>query len=234
MSGMRTNDIADALGFTWDRGMVPDLPVHDPREVLFRYRKLLPQFAWDAAVIEGSSFTFPEVQTLLDGVTVGGRHLADEMHVLGMCDAARFIADEVADGEFDQAFTRNMSDRINSKVCCSPQVGYKMRAESVETRLRETWYDGTAAIKSLPRVAEQAFAYFLFAIRHRFYASGRNATTARFMMNGWLMAHGIDAINVPSSRLAEFSAVTTEFRQGRPGAGTGAVAFLASCFADMG
>jgi hypothetical protein len=33
---------------------------------------LLCSYVWDAAVLEGNPFTDPEVQTLLEGITVGG------------------------------------------------------------------------------------------------------------------------------------------------------------------
>ena len=40
---------------------------------LFRLEKSLPELVWNAAALEGNTFTLPQVQTLLDGVTVGGR-----------------------------------------------------------------------------------------------------------------------------------------------------------------
>ena len=33
---------------------------------------MLPEYVWDAGVLEGNPFTFPVVKTLLEGVTVGG------------------------------------------------------------------------------------------------------------------------------------------------------------------
>jgi len=34
---------------------------------------MLPEFVWDAGVLEGNPFTFPGVKTLLDGITIGGQ-----------------------------------------------------------------------------------------------------------------------------------------------------------------
>ena len=31
---------------------------------------MLPEYVWDAGVLEGNPFTFPEVKTLLEGVTI--------------------------------------------------------------------------------------------------------------------------------------------------------------------
>ena len=42
---------------------------------------MLPEFIWDASMLEGNPFTFPEVMTLLDGVTVGGHKLSDQEQI---------------------------------------------------------------------------------------------------------------------------------------------------------
>lgn len=43
---------------------------------------MLAEFVWDAAVLEGNPFTYPQVKTLLDGVTVGGHRLSDQDQVI--------------------------------------------------------------------------------------------------------------------------------------------------------
>lgn len=63
------------------------LPGARVRRLLF-WRYLLPGYVWDAAVLEGNPFTYPEVQTLLEGITVGGRKLSDERQILNLSDSA--------------------------------------------------------------------------------------------------------------------------------------------------
>lgn len=50
---------------------------------------MLPEFVWDASVLEGNPFTFPEVRTLLDGVTVGGRKVSDQEQVLNLAESSK-------------------------------------------------------------------------------------------------------------------------------------------------
>ena len=45
-------------------------------------KRQLAELVHDAVSLEGIHFTLPEIQTLLDGVTVGGRKLADQQVVL--------------------------------------------------------------------------------------------------------------------------------------------------------
>jgi len=41
-------------------------------------QRALTTFVYDVVQLEGINFTLPEVQTLLDGVTVGGHKLTDQ------------------------------------------------------------------------------------------------------------------------------------------------------------
>src|ERR1035437_3200423 len=83
--GTRKNmELFSALGFHWNRSAVPDVvPTHSIERVAFRFHRMLPEFVWDASVLEGNPFTFPEVKTLLDGVTIGGRKIRSEERRVG-------------------------------------------------------------------------------------------------------------------------------------------------------
>jgi hypothetical protein len=77
----------DTLGFQWNRDSVPrEIPRASLERVVFRFHRMLPEYVWDAGVLEENPFTFPyvwdagvleenpftfpEVKTLLEGVTV--------------------------------------------------------------------------------------------------------------------------------------------------------------------
>ena len=60
----------------------------------------------------------------------------------------------------------------------------------------------------------------------QFFFDG-NKRTARFMMNGVLMSHGIDAISVPAARAREFNEKMVRFYLGKDGSEM--MDFLASC-----
>jgi len=47
-------------------------------------KKMLPEYVFDAAQLEGNPMTFPEVQTLLDGVTVSGHKISDAQQILNL------------------------------------------------------------------------------------------------------------------------------------------------------
>lgn len=76
------------------------LPSPGLKRALLRARKLHAEMVYDAAVFEGVNYTLPEVQALLDGVTVGGKKLADQEFVLRLAQAHKWLFDTVEAGGF--------------------------------------------------------------------------------------------------------------------------------------
>lgn len=167
------------------------------------------------------------MQTLLDGVTVGGHTLADQQLVLGLADAAKTMLAAVADGTFrlDKPTTDDLHRRIATGQ--GGEAGHfrgESRAAGGEiVRLGEAgFYDAPAAGDggaNLRRLFSEGVDYLLgdvadpglqgllyvpLAIRAQFYFDG-NKRTARWMMNGHLMLHGFEPIGVPVSRRQEWN-----------------------------
>ena len=59
----------------------------DRKLALFKARKMLPEYVFDTTQLEKNPVTFPEVQTLLDGTTIGGHKVSDVEQVLNIRDA---------------------------------------------------------------------------------------------------------------------------------------------------
>jgi Fic family protein len=251
---MRDEKVFEVLGFEWDRSIVPaGVPVHSVERAAFRLHKALPEFVWDASVLEGNPFTFPEVQTLLDGVTVGGHKLSDERQVLNLAESARELLRLVREGRF--GLGKPTSDHLHALIARDEafDAGH-FRGEGVEQQLtpgvalgeygrylppptqpggenlRRLHARGLAAITTgLTTAYEQALTYFLFGALQQFYFDG-NKRTARYLMNGHLMSRGVDAISVPARRAREFNTLMVDFYRLR--SGTRMVAFLTDCHPD--
>lgn len=223
----------DSLGFRWNRLAVPDsVPVHSLERVCFRFYKMLPEFVWDASMLEGNPFTFPEVQTLLDGVTVGGRKVSDQEQVLNLSDSSKRLLEMVKFGEFSLSKINFLE--LNSLVARKESLEWGVfRGEGHETNfspyvalgehgrytplptlsgapeLNRVYREGVAALQSC-KPFERALAFFLFGALQQFFFDG-NKRTSRFMMNGVLMSHGIDAISVPATKAQEFNEKMVRF-----------------------
>ena len=222
-----SNSQYQACGITWDLGPV-DLDViagdGNVERARFRFRSRFPDMIWDAARLEGNNFTLPEVQTLLDGVTVEGKKLEDQEQILALNEGFNEVDQLVKRGEFH--LSKQVSDRIHRLVAVHEAIeSGNFRGEGSATgggavRLAGGGVvDGRAAgeggadlrashdslldhLSTEPDPRVRALVYSASAIRHQFYFDG-NKRTAKLMASGELLTHGYDAISIPYSRLHE-------------------------------
>jgi len=230
---MSDEPLFTALGFHWNRALIPaNIPTHPLARVTFRFHRMLPEFVWDAAALEGNPFTFPEVKTLLDGITVGGRKLSDQEQVLNLADAARRLLACVKAGQF--ALSKPLFTELNARVArhealewgvfrgegqehhYTPDValGEHGRYTPLPTRagapdLNQVFAEGSHALQTCPPF-ERGCAFFLFGALQQFFFDG-NKRSSRLMMNGILMSSGFDAISIPAARAQEFNEKMVQF-----------------------
>ena len=72
----------------------------DPHRALFTAERGRVDFVYNTAALEGNPFTFPEVKTLLEGITVGGHKLTDSEQVLRLNRALSHVIGLVKDRKF--------------------------------------------------------------------------------------------------------------------------------------
>lgn len=227
-TGAASDDQRAATGITWRAHEIPldrILPSTTDR-ARARFRGSLPDLIWNTARYEGNAFTLPEVQTLLEGVTVGGRRLEDEEQVLALSDAYSTLERLVGGGEF--TLSKAVSDRLHLLVAHHEAIesghfrGEGQVSGGGNVRLSNggtvagvvAGESGLALIHRFDRTCEylgaiddpreRALAYFAAATRSQFYFDG-NKRTARLMMTGELMTAGFEAVNIPFSRQYEFN-----------------------------
>lgn len=225
----------DSLGFSWNRGSIPrELPRASVERAAFRFARMLPEYVWDAGVLEGNPFTFQEVKTLLDGVTVGGRKLSDQEQILNLAQSSKYLLELVRQQLFK--LDKDIFCALHAHVARNEALEWgHFRGEGAEARytpdvalgergrytppptepgaeqLNAIFSKGLAALEeNVPNPFERGTAFFLFGSLQQFFFDG-NKRTSRFMMNGALMSQGIDAISIPAMRAAEFNSRMVEF-----------------------
>ena len=247
-------ELFSALGFRWDRSTVPGVvPTHSIERVAFRFHRMLPEFVWDASVLEGNPFTFPEVKTLLDGVTIGGRKLADQEQVLNLAESAKHLLALVKAGNFstDKVTFTDLHGLVarnealewghfrgeGKETGYTPDVGLgehgrytPLATLAGAPELNRVFASGLQVLESdVQQPFEKAAAFFLFGALQQFFFDG-NKRTSRFMMNGTLMSAGIDAISVPAAKAQEFNEKMVRFYLEKDA--TEMMAFLVDCHPD--
>jgi hypothetical protein len=245
----------DTLGFDWDRNSIPrELPRVSLQRAVFRFSRMLPEYVWDAGVLEGNPFTFPEVKTLLEGVTVGGRKLSDQDQILNLADSSKYLVGLVKQGRFE--LDKETFCALNARVARNEALEWgHFRGEGPETaftpdvalgdrgrhtplpteqgarHLNVAFSSGIRALQeSVANPFERAAAFFLFGSLQQFFFDG-NKRTSRFMMNGILMREGIDAISIPAVRANAFNSRMVDFYVTRDA--TQMMAFVLDCHPEI-
>jgi len=67
-------------------------------KALMLAQKAVSVFVYDAVQLEGINFTLPEVQTLLQGVTVGGHKLSDQQIAVNQGEAWKLLFEMIKGG----------------------------------------------------------------------------------------------------------------------------------------
>ena len=250
-------ELFTALGFRWNRSKVPHkLTIHSIERVNFRYHRMLPEFVWEASVLEGNPFTFTEVKTLLDGVTVGGRKLSDQEQVLNLATSSKqllalvntnqFSLDKTIFTELNGLVARNTAlgwghfrgeGNVTDETKVTPYVDLgkhgRYTSKTTETgalELNRIFSIGLDALQlHVQHPFEKAFAFFLFGSLHKFFFNG-NKCTSRLMMNGILMSAGIDALSIPADKVALFNEKMIQFYLKKDA--TEMMEFLINCHLD--
>lgn len=238
-------------GLTWDASVIPDVKKPGTRIALFTLKSQIAGFVWDAAQLENNPYTFVEVKTLLDGVTVGGHKVSDTEQVLNLADSSKKLIDLVQAGRFEldkKTFTllhsivarnevlewglfRGEGEELHYNARVHPgELGthFPSATEPGAPELNRIFAQGVSQIKTLPPF-EGALAMFLFGAYFQFFFDG-NKRTSRHMMNGWLMQHGYNPISIPAARALEFNSSMVHFYHSKNATET--MAFLVSCYQE--
>jgi Fic family protein len=245
-------DLSSALGFSWNRlENLEAVSTHSIERVTFRFHQMLSVFVWDASVLEGNPFTFPEVKTLLDGVSVGGRKISDQeqvlnlaessKHLLALVKTSKFSLDKATFTELHGIVARNEALEWShfrgegKEISYTPDValGEQGRYTPLPTLtgapdLNRVFLQGVEELNNqVAHPFEKALAFFLFGALQQFFFDG-NKRTSRFMMNGILMSAGIDAISVPAAKVQEFNEKMVRFYLDKDA--TEMMAFMVGCY----
>jgi len=186
----------------------------NPATALMLAKRQLSEFVCDAVNLEGINMTLPEVQTLLDGITVGGHKLSDQQITVNQGNAWRLLFSWLERGEFT----------VSAEKACALHA-----AAGKEEALEWEGFDFEAMIADLTHIDDiydQAIHIFLTMARCQFFYDV-NKRMGRFMMNGHLLQHGYPAINLPAKRQLEFNTLMLAFYDS--GNESAMNAFMRSC-----
>lgn len=180
------------------------------KENIFLAKKLLVQSIYNSAKVESINITFPQTQTIMDGMSVEGLSISDFEKVINLRDAWKFCLDNI-----DKPLTLDYICKINY---------YAARNESLDwgvLRYGEIVISGTDFIPKKPQrenvelelekimtgnesETEKAINLFMWGCRSQLFWDG-NKRTSTIIANKYLISNGRGILTIPEGNLLEFN-----------------------------
>ncbi len=196
-----------------------EMPPNQDKALMLAKRQL-PEFVCDAVNLEGIPLTLPEVQTLLDGVTVGGHRIQDQQITLNQAAAWKKLFAMIEGGTFE--ISLKVSCTLHAIAAKNEALEWgRLRSSGVTIagtdylpppagQLPELFNTMVEEIRKIPDIYDQAINVFLTMARLQFFYDV-NKRMGRFMMNGLLLSEGFPVINLPARRQLEFNKLMLDF-----------------------
>ena len=187
---------------------------------IFLLEQELPELVADSTNLEGCNYTIPEIQTLLQNITVGGKSLTDNTIAQNQCNAWKKL---VLDLKKDQA-----SISLDYLLQLHAEIAKEEALAWGEFRSSQVYIAGTEytpptfdkieklikqlfeSLNNIADINKKATHLFLQIARIQPFFDG-NKRTGRMMMNCLLITNGLTAINLPASRQLEFNTKMQQF-----------------------
>jgi len=192
----------------------------DKKKALFIAQKVFAELVFDVQSLEGMPFTMPEVQTYIQGITVGGHKVTDEAKLKQQILGWQKLIELVKTDTF----------AVSKEVACSIQeviakdealevgqfrsgqvsiAGTEYRPPNAD-ELDDIFIATIEDILEIEDIREQAYRLHLDFARNQFFYDG-NKRTGLLMLNGHLMNNGYPPLSVPAKRLTEYNAEMIKF-----------------------
>jgi len=174
----------------------------------------------DSVLLEGINFTLPEVNTLLEGVTVGGHSLSDQQIAVNQGNAWRYLFAAVKNGEF--CFSLDFVCALHAVAGkeetlewgCFRSGGVTIAGSNYlppkTDELKQKFAELLVSMKAYGDIYDKAIHVFLGMARNQFFYDV-NKRTGRLMMNGILLAEGYPPLNLAAKHKLEFNELMMRF-----------------------
>ena len=167
------------------------------------------------ARMEGLNITFPQTQTILDGVNVQELKLDEIQCILNLRDAWRFVINNI-----ENDFNLEFICKVNEYVARNESLEWgKLRTGNVsisgteyipEIPKEENIINEINKIKEIDNITQRAIEYMLYGMRTQLFWDG-NKRTSTICANAIMIKNGKGIIKVADKHLKEFNELLTEY-----------------------
>ena len=198
-----------------------DFKLRPDRELsYFLAKKDKVSYIYNVVNLEGNPMKFPEVKTLLEGITVGGHKIEDEQQVLNQEKALAVLLSLVKEKKFDlgKDIFANLNYLVSNGESLAPgqfrtgrvSIGGTDYIPPEADKLVGIFEKGLKDIKRIENPVTRALVFFGFGSLNQFFWDG-NKRTSRLMANGVLMENGYPVLDIKAGDKLDFNQEMIKF-----------------------
>ena len=186
-------------------------------ENIFVAKRNLVDYIWKSANLEGISVTFPQTQTIVDGISVQGMRINDINTVVNLKHAWEFTLDTI-DYPIDFRFVSQINKIVGD---------YNIIPYSGEIRTTSVSMGGTTwkpelpnkeeieehmniIINNIENITDRAMTMMLYLMRAQPFYDG-NKRTAMIVANQIMIKNGKGVISIPLDKQSTFREMLIDF-----------------------
>ena len=184
-------------------------------ENIFLAKKMLVSNIYSSARIEGCNVTFPQTQTILDGVNVPTVKLDEIQCILNLRDAWKYTLTNI-----EEELTLDFICKVNENVARNESLSWgTLRDGKVlitgteyvpEIPNKEKVLRDLENIKSIENVTKRAIKYMLYGMKSQLFWDG-NKRTSIIVANKILIQNGKGILMISDENLEKFNELLTEY-----------------------
>lgn len=186
------------------------------KENIFLAKKVLVSSIYHSARLEGCNITFPDTQTILNGISVGNLKMQDVEVVLNLRDAWKYVLNNI-EKPLDLSYICKINSFVSRNesldwgVLRYGSVGISGTSYKPDTpKAEEVTNKIDSILTSDKTVTEKAIELFLWSCRGQLFWDG-NKRTSIISANKLLISEGKGILMVEDKDLKEFNQKLTEF-----------------------
>ena len=183
---------------------------------IFVAKKQLVGSIYSSAKVEGINITFPQTQTILDGITVANLKIDDVEKILNLRDAWKYVLNSI-----ETELSLDFIKKINSFVARNESLDWGV------LRYGSVGISGTDYIPPIPEekivlmdlfnilhsqnsVTEKALNLFMYLCKQQLFWDG-NKRTAMIVVNKYLIENGKGIFQISEKNIEEFNTLLSEY-----------------------
>jgi Fic family protein len=178
-------------------------------ESIFLAKRTIVENVYHSSKLEGCNITFPDTQTIINGVSVGGLDMHEVNIIVNLKRAWEYVIKNI-DRPFDLEFAKGIHNFVGYNEALKwgefrdgevgiTGVDYKPPIPDQEEISHEA-----SELLTIPNVTKRAIKYMLWAMRRQLFWDG-NKRTSILSANKLLIAEGKGILTIKEEHLPEFN-----------------------------